>query len=499
MAKGKTPAQTALKIVSGVAILLFLFYLLLTLVLGGTTYFMINIEDPQELAATVAQYGVEGGTDVVISTLKFLSYSFGAATLIYLLMVIFGFRAYKKPKHCKPLIFLLALSVVLGVVNIIHGFIAEGMAVDVNIALNLAELLFMATSLYLVIKIYRDYKEGEIPAEEAGSKTDLGFISVIYFLFIVTVIAGVISLMADTQGDSSFDFLDVVNTLNIIFDAVSVWLIHQRSKGARGWIIGFSAFNIVAQIGYAIFTGDVSLSGIAWSCAFDIFLILYFCLARRPKEALIEDFSLDVRRRRAVEDRELWQPKTWAFWRTLIIYFIIFSVVGHWMEAGYCTLIKWGIMPGTYDPNSGIWHNWLYPFPVYGFGMCACGLLLFPIKNFFQSKFKGTIAPLICSYLVNAFVCGAIELTMGLMLNQPVNGVYPLWDYSNMFMNLWGQICLVNTSLFGLVATLMTWVVYPALTRFLRRLPEDVNNLLFVETLVFYAIVMSLYAINIAM
>lgn len=499
MAKATNGAQKALKVISVIAIFGFIFYGIVGAIFGGINYFLSSIEDPQQLSALAAEYGIEGGTDSILYTFNFLTFSCVAAALIYLLTAIFGFRAAKKPKHSMPLIVLLVLAVILGAVNIVHGFISDGMTVNVNLAANLAELLFLVTALYLVIKIHRDYKEGEIAAEPEGSKTDLGFISVIYFIFIFNVVAGVISLMFDIKGDSSFDFLDVVNTINIIFDAVSVWLIHHRSKGARGWIIAFSALNVLIQVAYAFGTGDATPSSIAWACGFDAFLILYFAFARRPKEALIEEFDLEVRKRRQVADKELWQPKTWAFWRTLIIYFIIFSVIGHWMEAGYCTLIKWGIMPGTYDPNSGIWHDWLYPFPVYGFGMCACGLLLFPIKNFFQDKFKGTIVPLICSYLVNAFVCGAIELTMGLMLNQPVNGVYPLWDYTNMFCNLWGQICLLNTSLFGLVATLMTWVVYPTITRFLRRLPNDVNNVLFVEALVFYAIVMSLYAINISL
>lgn len=499
MAKATSGAQKALKVISVIAIFAFIFYLLMTAIFGVTWYYMQNIESPSDLAAAMTDYGVEGSTDDVIGTLKTLAISCGITAVLYLLIQILGFRAAKRPKHTKALAVVLMLAIILSVYNISQSFISEGATLDAGIALNLAGLLFVVTAFYLVIRIHKQYKEGTIPEAPEGSKTELGFISVIYAIFIFTVVMGVISLMFTIKGQYHFTFIDILSIVNIIFDAVSVWLIHQRSKGARGWIIAFSAVNILAQVAYGFGTGDFSLASFIATCGFDIFLILYFAFAKRPKLALTEDFDIQIRKERQIQDKELWQPKTWAFWRTLIIYFIIFSVVGHWMEAGYCTLIKWGIMPGTYDPNSGIWHDWLYPFPVYGFGMCACGLILFPIKNFFQSKFKGTIVPLLCSYVVNALVCGVIELTMGLMLNQPVNGVYPLWDYTNMFCNLWGQICLLNTSLFGLVATLMTWVVYPAITRWLRRMPNDINNVLFVETLVFYAIVMSLYAINIAM
>ena len=45
------------------------------------------------------------------------------------------------------------------------------------------------------------------------------------------------------------------------------------------------------------------------------------------------------------KDASFFQPKSWAFWRNLIMYFCIFSVVGHWMGAGYRLFIKWGILP----------------------------------------------------------------------------------------------------------------------------------------------------------
>lgn len=184
----------------------------------------------------------------------------------------------------------------------------------------------------------------------------------------------------------------------------------------------------------------------------------------------------------------------------MIIYFCLFSIVGHWMEAGFCLFIKWGIVPGIYDPNSGIWHDYLNPFPVYGAGMVACAVLLFPIKNLLEEKLGGIVKPLVASFIVNALVCAVIELVLGLTSNMPdANGVYPLWDYSTMPFNFMGQICLQNTLLFGVVATLMTWVVYPALQREYLKLPEPMRQTFFVAVLAFYAIVVCLYVINITL
>ncbi len=154
------------------------------------------------------------------------------------------------------------------------------------------------------------------------------------------------------------------------------------------------------------------------------------------------------------------------------MYFCVFSVVGHWMEAAYCTLIRFGMMPGIYDPNSQIWSDWLYPFIVYGFGPWRACFCCTPSRTSWKSASAAAWCRLLISFVVNALVCTAIELVMGLMVNQPgPDGKLPLWDYSDMFCNFMGQVCLQNAIAFGVVATLMTWVIYPALEQLLGKAP----------------------------
>lgn len=170
------------------------------------------------------------------------------------------------------------------------------------------------------------------------------------------------------------------------------------------------------------------------------------------------------------------------------------------MEIGYCTLIRFGLVPGTYDPGSQIWSDWLYPFCVYGFGAVACVLVLFPVKNRLERHFGGRVAPLLASFAANTLACTLIELAMGLVLNRPgPDGVLPLWDYSDMFCNFMGQVCLQNAIAFGVVATLMTWVIYPALEQLLSKVPRDGMNIAFIAVTVGFCILIFLYYVNVAL
>ena len=300
------------------------------------------------------------------------------------------------------------------------------------------------------------------------------------------------------KGQYTLGFGDVLDYLNLIFEAMSFWLIWQRKAAARSLIMAFSLFNIVIGTGYNLGQGGFDPLNQLLSSHFDIVLFLYFLTSRRVKAVLTEPFTAEVKREELAREISYYQPRTWAFWRNLIMYFCVFSVVGHWMEAAYCTLIRFGILPGIYDPNSQIWSDWLYPFPVYGVGAVACVLLLYPVKNFLEQHIGSRVVPLLISFVVNALVCTLIELAMGLMLNQPLpDGSLPLWDYRDMFCNFMGQVCLQNAIAFGIVATLMTWVVYPAMESGLRKLPSDVVNTAFVGVVVGFLILVFLYYVNV--
>jgi uncharacterized membrane protein len=334
-------------------------------------------------------------------------------------------------------------------------------------------------------------------ARDFSNPKKLGFMRFFQFIFALNIIATVLITSLVAKSSDVADFASILDFANLIFDGISFWLIWKRKKAARYFIIGFSLFNLISVSIYTLAMGWFDIVDVLFRCWLDVLLFPYFLTSRRAKAVLTRPLALEPGSEELREDESYFRPKTWAFWRNLIIYFCVFSVVGHWMEAAYCMLIRIGFLPGIYDPDSLIWTEWLYPFPVYGFGMVACVLLFYPIKNFLQEKLNGFLA-LVISFVVNALVCTLIELVMGLMFNQPLaDGSLPLWDYRDMFCNFMGQVCLQNAIAFGLVATLVTWVVYPGLETLLGRVPKDIMTGICIAVVIIFAILFFLYCINI--
>ena len=73
-----------------------------------------------------------------------------------------------------------------------------------------------------------------------------------------------------------------------------------------------------------------------------------------------------------------WYPQA----RKLGLYFMSFSMVGHWVEMLFCTGIKHGIFKGGYDrENHMLWDQWLFPFPAEGTAAVLADLVLKPAKE----------------------------------------------------------------------------------------------------------------------
>jgi uncharacterized membrane protein len=104
---------------------------------------------------------------------------------------------------------------------------------------------------------------------------------------------------------------------------------------------------------------------------------------------------------------------------------------------------------------------------------------------------------LLLGYAANTLVCTAIELGMGLLVNHPdAAGHLTKWDYSDMSFNFMGQICLQNALIFGLIATLVTWYIFPAIERLILRRPQDTVNLIFIIIATTYLLLAAFYLID---
>ena len=294
-----------------------------------------------------------------------------------------------------------------------------------------------------------------------------------------------------TRDEVVYSYTTVVDWINLTFHVVCFYLIWKRLRIARNAIIILSAINMVLNVINYFFFSHTELLVLIFQLLVDVLVILYFIFSKRPKEALVNELSYE--RRTDVEGGDFIAKKGWPKWRNLIMYYCIFSVLGHWMELGFCMLIRAGVVAGEYDPsNTMLWRDLLFPFAMEGIAVVICALWLYPLKNWLVSKINVRFVPLFLSFVINGAVCTLMELIGGLL----VNADHSLWDYSDMFCNFMGQICLQNAVGFGLACTLIVWIVYPAMERAIARIPGDVMNVAFVGCLAFNLILQVLYLVE---
>ena len=117
--------------------------------------------------------------------------------------------------------------------------------------------------------------------------------------------------------------------------------------------------------------------------------IFYFAFSDRVKYTLVNDLS--TYRPGGPGAKASWLGVGLGrFIRNLIMYFIVFSILGHWMEMGMCQFIIMGLVQGEYDPtNTMLWRDWLYPFPMEGAAVVIIALVLYPFFTWLKKKFTG--------------------------------------------------------------------------------------------------------------
>ena len=314
------------------------------------------------------------------------------------------------------------------------------------------------------------------------------FVQIIFAAHIVYILFGLILTSRDTMIYSSHA---IISWIMIVLEGIAFWLFVNRYKVGRPFVIGMAIFGIVAPAIHAAVVGEFSLFETLTNGSFFILLIFYFALSKRVKATLINKFSLG----KSEYDKADFSVnrKGWPFIRNLIMYFFIFSVVGHWMEAAMCQLIRMGLVEGGYDPtNTMLWRDWLYPFPMEGMAVVIIALVLYPLLQKMKKAIKIPLVPYIISFVLNGLVCGIIEFIAGLL----VNSHHELWDYSDQAFNIMGQVCLQNVLAFAAAASIITWFVYPLMEMMIARVRTDIMNIIFVAVTVFGLSLFSLYIID---
>ena len=308
-----------------------------------------------------------------------------------------------------------------------------------------------------------------------------------YFVFIVAelLVFGFLCPPALFEYD-----LSMIRVLVLMAgSAVTLWLMSRRAQSARPvgavtalagvalTVVDHAAFGAYETL--ASYIGHVSANVIVvFECAIAVAAAAYLIFAPDAKRVLCEPpdwepgatsgHSWDVPLRQRV--------RTWEFWRNLMIYFIAFSLLGHWAEMLFCQLIVAGVFMGDYDPtNAMLWSQWLFPFTAEGAAAVCIVLILHPAARWLVKKTHGRVwLAVILSFLLNMLVCTTIDFTTGMVANQD----YSLWDYRALPFNFMGQVCLQNSLIYSIAATLIVWVFYPMMDTVLHRMPRGVANAL---------------------
>ncbi|MDO4539031.1 MAG: hypothetical protein Q4B54_12780 [Coriobacteriales bacterium] len=322
--------------------------------------------------------------------------------------------------------------------------------------------------------------------------TKLGFmrfVQITYLLNIITMLAVLILTSRDTVVYNSVNILDWIL---VALETVAFYFFIHRFKLARPLCIGIGVLGIVGAFLPVLTQGQHLSFSTFLGAGFHLAIVLYFIFSSRVKAVLVNDFSTE----RGLDDEEdefVIDRRSWPFYRNLIIYFVIFSVLGHWMEAGMCQFIRLGWVAGDYDPNNTmLWRDWLYPYPMEGAAVVLIALFLYPFFIWLKKKFTNRIIPYVLSFISNALLCTLIEFIGGLMFNANLQN----WNYSNLPFNFMGQVCLQNTLAFGVAASIISWFVYPALERAIARVRPATMNIVCVVVAIAGGILFSLYAIS---
>ena len=307
------------------------------------------------------------------------------------------------------------------------------------------------------------------------------------FYFGFVLIAALAYALVTAPSDFAYDFSLVHGFATAALAAVNVWLFQKRAASARYFAFGsiialgvlsvadmflFGAFDVVAARFGEPFTGIALIVQYSLGAA----VCAYLALSPNVKHVLSRDLD---RQPLAMQGHSFDTPlkqrvRTWVFWRDLMIYFIVFSFMGHWAEMLFCYNIHLGVFMGDVDFSEVmLWKQWLFPYCAEGVAVVAIAVVLTPVKEWLLKRFGGRVVPaLLVSVVVTAAVCTAIDFTCGMICNQN----YEVWDYRQIPFNFMGQVCLQNSAVYTVAATLILWVFYPMMDRGLRRMPRSVAD-----------------------
>ena len=146
----------------------------------------------------------------------------------------------------------------------------------------------------------------------------------------------------------------------------------------------------------------------------------------------------------------------------IILFFFFFSIIGWLWEVFYFIVIKGQLV------NRGFLRGpWL---PIYGFG---CALLILFTKS---KKLRKLLNSPVWTFIFITIFCTALEYITSYVIEKHTGVRY--WDYSKLFMNINGRVCLKNSIFFGIGGSLCIYIIGPAFSKHIEIIPKKIRYLL---------------------
>ena len=146
----------------------------------------------------------------------------------------------------------------------------------------------------------------------------------------------------------------------------------------------------------------------------------------------------------------------------IVLFFFFFSIIGWLWEVFYFIVIKGQLV------NRGFLRGpWL---PIYGFG---CALLILFTKS---KKLRKLLNSPMWTFIFITIFCTSLEYITSYVIEKQTGVRY--WDYSKLFMNINGRVCLKNSIFFGIGGSLCIYIIGPAFSKHIEIIPKKIRYLL---------------------
>lgn len=150
-------------------------------------------------------------------------------------------------------------------------------------------------------------------------------------------------------------------------------------------------------------------------------------------------------------------------WMDYVLFFFIFAFAGWIWEVGY-----FAIHFGALVNRGAIYGPWL---PIYGFG-CTFAILMFSRFKVLKKIQTNPLKTFLCVMVV----CTILEYLTSIYLELTTGERY--WNYTGIFMNINGRVCLENSMFFGAGGCLCIYFVGPWLQKRTSKLSKKAKSVI---------------------